>query len=107
MSDSSEMELIYTVCKDVEQARAIGRKLVEERLAACVNIFPIYSSYWWEGELVDDQEAVMIVKTRRGRFDIVSQRIAALHTYSVPAIFSLPVGAVRDSYLRWVLAETA
>ncbi len=105
--EAEAMELIYTVCKDVEEARRIGRVLVEERLAACVNIFPIYSYYWWQGELVADQEAVLIAKTRSGRFDTVAERIASLHSYTVPAIFSIPLGAVRDSYLQWLLAQTA
>jgi periplasmic divalent cation tolerance protein len=106
MVDGGAMELIYTVCRDLEEASRIGRRLVEERLAACVNIFPIHSFYWWEGEVIADQEAVLLVKTRQGNFDTVSDRIASMHSYSVPAIFSLPVERVRQSYLQWLVTET-
>ncbi len=106
MVQDEAMELIYSVCRDKEEAQTIGRKLLEERIAACVNIFPIESLYWWQGELVHDSEAVMIVKTRRGWFQRVAERIAQLHSYSVPAVFSLPVEHVRESYLRWLMSET-
>jgi len=86
-----------------EEGVQIARALVSEGLAACVNIVPrVRSIYRWKGELCDDEEALLLVKTQRHRVEPLIQRVKALHSYSVPEILALPVQAGSEDYLRWV-----
>ena len=99
--------VIYVTAKDTEQAHAIGRTLVQERLVACVNIVaPVTSLYWWEGKVQEDQEAVMIAKTRADLVDAVIERVKTLHDYDCPCVVSWAIQAGNDDYLQWVANET-
>ena len=90
-------------CPNPEVGEAIARVLVEERLAACVNLLPAMTSiYHWEGRLCRDPESLLIVKTRRGRFTALGRRVKTLHPYSVPEIIALPIAAGSAPYLAWV-----
>ena len=76
------MEVIYTVCSSSEEAKLIGKILVQEKLCACVNIFPAMQSiYFWEGNIVEDEEAVLLIKTHKDLFDKISKKIKSLHSY--------------------------
>ena len=98
---------IYITAKDIDQAKVIGRKLVEERLVACVNIIPaIESMYWWQGAICSDREAIIIAKTKRSLFDKVEQRVKELHSYEVPCIVSYPIEKGNQEYLDWIEHET-
>ncbi len=100
--------LIYITARDKKQAKRIGRKLVEERLAACANISGgIDSFYFWEGRLRRDHEAVLIVKTSHGLLNRLIKRVKSLHSYSVPCIVALPVIGGNPDFLAWVRKETA
>ncbi|MCL4459408.1 MAG: divalent-cation tolerance protein CutA [Chloroflexi bacterium] len=101
------MQLIYTVCKDAEEARKISRHLLERRLAACTNMFPIDSEYWWEGEIIRDKEVALLIKTRQGRFEPVRQAIASLHSYTTPCIIALNVAETEAKYLKWLQSEVS
>lgn len=105
MNEDGNMVLAYIVCKDSLEAMGIGRHLLQRHLVACVNIFPIQSAYWWEGEIVEDNEAVLIAKTVDGKFDAVKREVLDLHSYSVPCILKLPVMAVEETYLTWLRGE--
>lgn len=97
---------VYVTAPNAEEAEAMARKLVEERLAACTNVFPpITSYYWWEGELQRDQEVSFIAKTRRDLAQAVIQRVRQLHSYQVPAVLVLDVVDGNPDYLAWVDAQ--
>lgn len=99
------MKLVYIVCANREEARGIGRRLVEQRLAACVNWFPIESCYWWNGELTEDQEVVLLAKTVEANVPALQKAVAERHSYEVPAIFVLAVSEVAPTYLDWLTRE--
>ncbi len=84
-------------------AEGIAQTVVDERLAACVNIVPAVTSvYRWKGEVQRDEEAQLVMKTTAARFDALSARVAALHPYETPEILGLPVGGGAPGYLAWV-----
>ena len=85
---------VYMTAASRDEAVAIGRALVEERLAACANIFDgVRSLYWWEGTVHDDAEAVLIVKTRSALLARLIDRVKQLHSYDCPCIVSRPIAA--------------
>lgn len=89
------------------EAEIIARALVEEQLAACVNILsPVRSIYRWEGKIADDREWLLVIKTRAERFSAVEARVKALHSYQVPEVIALPIVQGSDAYMRWLLEET-
>ena len=97
---------VYITTKDEEEAKKIGKTLVEERLAACINIHPIKSIFWWEGKIVEDSEAAMFVKTKAELVDEVIRRVKELHSYEVPCIVSLPIEKGHPEYLKWIDQST-
>jgi periplasmic divalent cation tolerance protein len=85
------------------EAETIARALVEERLAACVNILsPIRSIYRWQGKVVDDREWLLVIKTQTERFAAVEAKVKALHSYQVPEVIALPIVAGAEGYLHWL-----
>jgi periplasmic divalent cation tolerance protein len=84
----------------------IATGLLEKELAACVNITPVRSLYRWKGECCDDEEHLLIIKTRRGLADAAIAALRAVHPYEVPEIIVLPVIAGHPPYLAWVYGET-
>jgi periplasmic divalent cation tolerance protein len=90
-----------------ERAAEIARTLVEERLAACGNVVPgLRSIYRWEGKVQEDAEALLLLKTTRGRFEALRERVLALHPYDVPEVIAVPVEAGSAPYLAWIASET-
>jgi periplasmic divalent cation tolerance protein len=86
-----------------EHASKIARTLVEERLAACVNVAPgVFSFYVWEGKVCEEPETTLIIKTSDERWDDLHNRIVELHPYSVPEIIAIDVAAASPAYLKWV-----
>jgi len=101
------VNFIYITTKDAEEARRIGRTLVEERLAACVNILDgMNSMYWWEGKVQDEREAVLIAKTKESRAPELIARVKALHSYSCPCVVAMAVVAGNPDFLDWVERES-
>ena len=99
---------VYTTYPSLVEAEQAGRTIVERRLAACVNILPgMVSHYWWDGKLERGEEMVMILKTRASLAGQVSAAVKAMHSYATPAISVIPVESVDQTYLAWILAETA
>lgn len=94
---------IYSVFANAEEAERIGRTVIEERLAACVNILaPIRSIYRWKGEIETADEVAAIFKTHHWRSDALMERIAQLHSYEIPCIVAWPIEKIVGSYADWV-----
>jgi len=107
MSSQDRAVFVYTTHPSLAEAERLGRALVQRRLAACVNILPgMVSYYWWEGEIERGEEAVMIVKTRATLAEAVSAAVKELHSYTTPAILTIPLESVDAAYLAWLMAET-
>jgi periplasmic divalent cation tolerance protein len=87
-------------------APALARALVTERLAACVNLLPgMTSVYRWRGEVHEDGETLLVVKTTRDRFPVLRQRVRELHPYDLPECIAVPVTSGIPEYLEWVTTE--
>ena len=100
--------LVYTTYPSIVEAERAGRSIVEQRLAACVNILPgMVSHYWWQGAVERGEEVVMIIKTRASLADRVCAAVKAGHSYTTPAIMVLPIERVDPGYLEWLMSETA
>ena len=94
---------IYAVFADRDEATRIGRQVIDERLAACINILPgVHSIYRWQGAIEHADEAAAILKTTAARADALIARIAELHSYDVPCIVAWPIDRLFDAYADWV-----
>ena len=103
-----DLRLVYMTAGSRDEAKKIGRALVEERLAACANVIDgMESVYWWQGKLTEDREAVLIAKTRAELVPALTQRVKELHSYTVPCVVALPLVGGSPAYLAWLEAETA
>jgi periplasmic divalent cation tolerance protein len=85
-----------------EVARVIAMALVEERLAACVSEFPVRSTYRWQGEVLQESEIQLVVKTTIDRFEALELRVKVLHPYEVPEVIALTIDRGYDAYLNWI-----
>jgi periplasmic divalent cation tolerance protein len=100
---AKEVLVVLVTCPP-ERAQSIANALVEERLAACVNVVPsLQSVYRWKGEVHHDGEALLIVKTARDRFDALKQAVLKLHPYELPEVIAVSVDRGHAPYLDWVL----
>ena len=94
---------VYVTATDADEARRIGRALVEEDLAACVNVLPGHTAIFrWEGKLEEGAECAFLAKTTAGRFEALRARIRALHSYDLPCIVAFPAEAGDAGFLNWV-----
>ncbi|MBW1816419.1 MAG: divalent-cation tolerance protein CutA [Deltaproteobacteria bacterium] len=99
--------MIYMTAGSPEEARAIGKALVSERLAACVNIIEgMNSLYWWKGEVQEDNEVVVIAKTRQSLVPELSERVKEIHGYDCPCVVALPITDGFQPFLDWIGEET-
>ena len=95
--------VVLVTCGSGKEAKRIAQALVEGRLAACVNISsPIRSVYRWRGEVCDESEVLLIIKTVRELFDAVRRTVEKLHSYQVPEIICLPIIDGAPNYLNWL-----
>ena len=94
--------LVFITCGDPAEARAIARQLVESGLAAGAQILPIESIYGWQGDIVEDQEWLILVKTRRDRFDAIEALVSDLHSYQVPPLLMIEMDEASHPYLAWI-----
>lgn len=103
----TDVQLVFTTLPTADAAVALARTLVEERLAACGNILPaVRSIYRWEGTLQDENEVLLLLKTRSEQFERLKARILELHPYEVPEVLAIPVEAGHRGYLDWIAATT-
>ena len=106
--DSSRFITVFVTAANADDAARIARVLVEERLAACGNVIgPIRSIYRWQGEVHDEPEVMLVLKTRAELFENLRGRVVELHPYDVPEIIALPLEAGHGPYLDWILENTS
>jgi periplasmic divalent cation tolerance protein len=102
-----EKLLIITNCPDEEVANAIALALVEEELAACVNILPrVQSIYRWQGAVESASEIPLLIKSTAANYPALEKRITELHPYDLPEIIALPITHGLPAYLNWLATET-
>nr|XP_054510258.1 protein CutA homolog [Agelaius phoeniceus] len=101
--DSGEVSAAFVTCPNLSVATELARSLVQQRLAACVNIIPgVTSVYTWQGKLEEDSEVLLMIKTRSSRVPALSDFVRSHHPYEVPEVVALPVAQGNPPYLRWV-----
>lgn len=99
--------LIYTTLESMEDAKRVGRALVDSKLAACVNILPAMTAiYEWQGELREAGEVVMLIKTRKGRLDEALARTKEMHPYDTPALLVIEPSEVDHDFAAWIAEQT-
>ena len=106
MTDQAIVVLITAPSREV--ARQIAAALLEAKLAACVNVLPgIHSYYTWEAQRQEDEEVLMLVKTRQSLFEgRLVPAVKAIHPYELPEIIALPVQGGLEGYIEWIMEET-
>ena len=102
----TDFQIVLSTCADREQAERIAHRLVDQHLAACVNILPgVQSIYRWQGAVESAAEVLLLIKTSGARSQDVQSTIASLHSYEVPEFLILPVLGGSDAYLAWLGAS--
>ena len=100
--------IVLSTCPSREEAERIGKAIVEARLAACVNLVDgIHSIYLWKGEMEQNTEVLLVIKTRRELFNALRERLSQMHTYEVPEVLAVPVIDGSPAYLDWIDREVA
>jgi periplasmic divalent cation tolerance protein len=100
--------VVFTTCGSEEEARKLASALIEKHLAACVNITaPVTSIYRWKGAIEEQKEWMLIIKTRREKFESLRILLEAAHSYELPEVLALPVVEGSPNYLAWLEAETS
>ncbi len=95
--------VVFVTAGSMEEGAKVARTLVEEGLAACVNIVPtVRSIYRWKGEVCDEEEVLMVIKTREDLFERLKARVRGLHSYEIPEIIALPIKKGLKEYLEWM-----
>jgi periplasmic divalent cation tolerance protein len=99
--------LVLSTVPDEESGQKIARALLMEKLAACVTVSPASRShYWWKGEISEDEEHILFIKTKASLFSELDQKIQETHPYEVPEIIALPLLKGSEKYLSWLDKET-
>lgn len=102
-----EYIVVLITAPNEEEAANIAKELVGAQLAACVNIIRgLRSLYRWQGKIEDEDEVLMVAKTRRELFEGLQKKVKELHSYSVPEIIALPIVEGSEEYLKWLGEET-
>ncbi|UTB33947.1 MAG: divalent-cation tolerance protein CutA [Methanobacterium sp. ERen5] len=97
---------IYVTTSDISESKKIARVLVQERLAACVNIVPaIESIYRWNGEIEEDSESLIFIKTRSDMVETVIKKVEEIHSYDTPCVLELSIEKGSKKYFKWLDKE--
>jgi len=98
--------VVFSTASSSEEAEKIARALVNDRLAACVNVIPsVRSFYRWQGKIEDSPEFLLLIKSSRERFDVLRVALEKLHSYEVPEVIAMPVVDGARNYLNWMDGE--
>ncbi len=101
-SNNCEYKIVFVTAPDTE-SEAIGKNIVNEKLAACVNIVdPIKSIYWWDNKVNISKESLLIFKTTTGKVDNLIAKIKEIHSYDVPEVIVLDIKDGNNDYLKWI-----
>lgn len=108
MADSDKDPIVVLVTtQDITEAEKIAGELVKDGLAACVNIInKVRSVYRWQGEICRETEALCIIKTIKGNFEALKDKVKSMHSYTVPEVIGLPIDIGSEKYLKWLVKET-
>jgi len=107
-SEPQDILVVMVTAPNQEEAARIADQAVRSRHAACATTIPIaQSTYWWEGQVVNEQETVLFMKTTAGQFALLQDTIRKVHSYKIPEIIAVPVSTGLPQYLEWVRRETA
>ncbi len=98
--------IIMTTTDSQEKANRLAEMLVTERLAACVQITPITSTYTWQGAMTQESEWLLLIKTREARYEAIQDALLKEHSYDTPEIIQVPINQGSPSYLAWIDAQT-
>jgi len=106
LEEEMEYRSIYITASNEAEARTLGRTLVREKLAACVNYFPVNSIYWWKESIEESSEVAIIAKTRADLVDRLIERVKDLHSYEVPCVVSWIIEKGNLPFLEWIREST-
>lgn len=95
------MIFVYVTCKDGKEAEKIAKHLLDKKLVACANFFPVKSMYLWKGKIEKCKEFVLILKTKNGNYKKIKNEIKKIHSYAVPFIGKIKAEANKE-YLKWM-----
>jgi len=101
-NSENEYSIIITTAANKESAQKIAKLLIEKRLAACVQMFPIESVYFWQDKICEEKEITLFIKSKTSLFDDISYAIKTNHEYEVPEIIQIPVTNGLPEYLKWI-----
>jgi len=96
---------IFTTTKKKEDAGKIAKILVEKRLAGCIQILPVTSTYWWKGNVETEEEWLCLIKGKKALYKELEKTIMEIHPYEIPEIIAVPIIAGSDDYLKWLNNE--
>ncbi len=99
------MIIVHITCQDESEAKKIARHLLDLRIIACANFFPIQSMYWWQDNITEEKEFALICKSTRENFDEIKKEVEALHSYDTPLIEFWNVDGVNQAYFEWLSGE--
>ena len=93
---------VYITCKSMAEAKRIAAKLLESKLIACANMFPVESMFNWKGKVKDIKEVAMLCKAKKGNFRKINEMVTKLHSYEVPCVAALSITDSNKGYESWV-----
>jgi len=100
--------MVYVTAADRDEALTIARAVIAERLAACANILPgVTSVFHWDGDIIEDTETVLILKSTPANLDRLTERVKSLHSYDCPCVVALPIEGGNRAFIDWIREETA
>ena len=98
--------IVISTCENREKAKSLSKQILKSRLAACVQLSEIASLYHWEGEIVEDQEIKLLIKTKDQDYKKLKNLIIKVHSYQIPEIIKIPISDGYEKYLGWISDET-
>jgi len=105
----TDMLLVYITCESIDQTKKIGKHLMDQKLCACVNIFPeMQPMFFWppkSGKIDESREVVLIAKTIESKYQALEDEVHKIHSYEVPCVLAIPVKHVAKKYYKWLVEE--